>query len=133
MSRKNALWIAGGAVAVVAAVVVTVLLLVGSSTPTDVAGEWVNAASQGDVATVKQVSCDKLVRELDGGKAEALQGFADGEFDLTNERIDGDHAEVFVTNRMTQLPRRFTLVKESGWKVCEPFTIDFRGPPPAGS
>ncbi len=133
MSRKSALWIAGGAVAVVVAVVVTVLLVVGSSTPTDVAGEWVKAASRGDLATVKEWSCDKLDRELDGGKAEALQGFQDGEYDFANERIDGDHAEVFVTYRMTQLPRRFTLVDESGWKVCEPFMIDFRGAQSAGS
>jgi hypothetical protein len=129
MNRRSLAWIAGGAVLVVA-VVVTVLVTVGSSSPTDVAEEWVQAAGKGDLAAVKQLSCDQLDHALDGGKAEALRAFKDDGFDFEAEQIDGDHAQVLVKNQMTHLPRRFKLVDESGWKVCDPFTIDFTGQDP---
>jgi hypothetical protein len=45
--------------------------------------------------------------------------------DLSGERVDGDTAEVMVTKRISLLKHRFHLVKESGWKVCDPFEIVF--------
>jgi hypothetical protein len=127
MTRKTVLWIAAGLV-MLAAIVVTVLLTVGGSTPTGVVDGWIKAASKGDLATVKRLSCQQLTERIDRQEVPLVDGkipgYDDG-VDLSGERIDGDKAEVVVTNRISLLKHRFHLVKESGWKVCDPFEIFF--------
>lgn len=108
--------------------VVILVLTLGSATPTSVAQRYIAAAEDGDLDTLRSLTCGQLKSDFDvpdseveEAAAQLTEFFSQHDFEFLGEVIDGDKATVTIriTGPEEDSTGEMKLVDEEGWKVCQ--------------
>lgn len=127
MSGKRSIFIGlniGGLVTVAAVVTVLLVLIAGGTSPKDVTGTYIAAATNNDIDTLKENSCINDQRFIDD-HADSLESFAGSEGENTkvsvkDAKVTANKAKVKAT--IDKQRYTFDLVREDEvWKVCFDF------------